>query len=582
MADLIIRNGTIVDGTGAERSRGDVEVTDGVITAVGPSLDSSATRVIDAEGLLVTPGWVDIHTHFDGQVTWDPIVAPSSWHGVTTIGMGNCGVGFAPASPDRHEWLISLLEGVEDIPGTALAEGLTWDWETFPQYLDSLAAKPHTVDLGAHVPHSALRTYVMGERGADPLEVPTEGDLARMAAMLREALDAGAIGFATSRTEVHKTSAGAPIPTLRSGAAELLTLADAMRESGTGVIQLISDLYQTPDDSVADAELELLAEVVRHSSRPLSFTMQQAYHSPDRWRYQMAWVDRMVAEGHDVKAQVAPRPIGVLLGLTATANPFVLCTSWGELAFTPMDERVAALRDPERRRRVLEEHAALASTLPDGLLQQIVCRFDVMFRLTDPVDYELDASRSLGAEAQRGGVSAAELVYDTLLEEDGRRLLYLPLFNFAHGNFDDIESMITSPNIVFGLSDAGAHCGTICDGSMPTSALTVWARDRSGGEPLPLELMVHQSTQRTAAHVGWLDRGVIAPGYVADLNVIDFDALGCAPPRIVADLPAGGRRLVQDAHGYRFTIKSGSVTFEDGEHSGELPGELLRGTRARP
>jgi N-acyl-D-aspartate/D-glutamate deacylase len=582
MADLIIRNGTIVDGTGAERSRGDVEVTDGVITAVGPSLDSSATRVIDAEGLLVTPGWVDIHTHFDGQVTWDPIVAPSSWHGVTTIGMGNCGVGFAPASPDRHDWLISLLEGVEDIPGTALAEGLTWDWETFPQYLDSLAAKPHTVDVGAHVPHSALRTYVMGERGADPLEVPTEGDLVRMAAMLREALDAGAIGFATSRTEVHKTSAGAPIPTLRSEAAELLTLADAMRESGTGVIQLISDLYQTPDDAVADAELDLLAEVVRHSSRPLSFTMQQAYHSPDRWRYQMAWVDRMVAEGHDVKAQVAPRPIGVLLGLTATANPFVLCTSWGELAFTPMDERVAALRDPERRRRVLEEHDALASTLPDGLLQQIVCRFDVMFRLTDPVDYELDASRSLGAEAQRRGVSAAELVYDTLLEEDGRRLLYLPLFNFAHGNFDDIESMITSPNIVFGLSDAGAHCGTICDGSMPTSALTVWARDRRGGEPLPLELMVHQSTQRTAAHVGWLDRGVIAPGYVADLNVIDFDALGCAPPRIVADLPAGGRRLVQDAHGYRFTIKSGAVTFEDSEHTGELPGELLRGTRARP
>jgi N-acyl-D-aspartate/D-glutamate deacylase len=582
MADLIIRNGTIVDGTGAPRSHGDVEITDGVITAVGPSLDSSAGREIDADGLLVTPGWVDIHTHFDGQVTWDPIVAPSSWHGVTTIGMGNCGVGFAPASPDRHEWLISLLEGVEDIPGSALAEGLTWDWETFPQYLDSLAAKPHTVDIGAHVPHSALRTYVMGERGADPLEVPTEGDLARMATMLREALDAGAIGFATSRTEVHKTSAGAPIPTLRSGAAELLTLADAMRESGTGVIQLISDLYQTPDDSIADAELELLGEVVRHSARPLSFTMQQAYHSPDRWRYQMAWVDRMVAEGHDVKAQVAPRPIGVLLGLTATANPFVLCQSWGELAFTPMDERVAALRDPERRRRVLEEHAALASTLPDGLLQQIVCRFDVMFRLTDPVDYQLDASRSLGADAQRLGARAAELVYDTLLEEEGRRLLYLPLFNFAHGNFDDIESMITSPNIVFGLSDAGAHCGTICDGSMPTSALTVWSRDRRGGEPISLERMVHQSTQRTASHVGWMDRGVIAQGYVADLNVIDLEALGCAPPRIVADLPAGGRRLVQDAHGYRFTIKSGAVTFEDGEHTGELPGELLRGTRPRP
>jgi N-acyl-D-aspartate/D-glutamate deacylase len=390
------------------------------------------------------------------------------------------------------------------------------------------------------------------------------------------------MGFATSRTEVHKTSTGAPIPTLRSGAPELLAMAGALRDAGTGVIQLISDLYQTPDDDVAEAELTLLAEVVRRSRRPFSFTMQQAYHSPDRWRQQMAWVDRMVADGHDVKAQVAPRPIGVLLGLTVTANPFVLCQSWGELAFHPLDERVASLRDPERKRRVLEEHAALVDVLPDGILQQIVCRFDVMFSLSDPVDYELDASRSLAAEAQRAGTDAASLVYDTLLADDGRQLLYLPLFNFAHGDFDDIEAMITSPNIVFGLSDAGAHCGAICDGSMPTSALTVWSRDRRGGATLPLEQMVHQSTQRTASHVGWLDRGVIAPGYRADLNVIDFERLGCAPPRVVADLPAGGRRLVQDARGYRHTIKSGIVTFSHGEHTGELPGELIRGTRSAP
>ena len=579
--DLVIRNATIVDGTGAPPAAGDVAISGDRIVDIGDDVGGGA-REIDANGLLVTPGWVDIHTHFDGQVTWDPIVAPSSWHGVTTIGMGNCGVGFAPAAPDRHAWLISLLEGVVDIPGTALAEGLTWDWETFPEYLDSLAAKPHTVDVGAHVPHSALRTYVMGERGGDPLLAPSEAELDRMAALLREALDAGAIGFATSRTEVHKTSAGDPIPTLHAGSAELLTFARALREAGTGVVQLISDLYQTPDDSFADGELDLLAEFVATSGRPLSFTMQQAYHSPERWRYQMAWVDRMVAAGHDVKAQVAPRPIGVLLGLAATANPFVLCQSWGELAFTPMDERLAALRDPERKRRILEEHAQLASVLPEGILQQIVCRFDVMFRLTDPVDYELDADRSLAAEAKRLGVEPAELVYDSLVAGDGSQLLYLPLFNFAHGNFDDIHDMITSPNIVFGLSDAGAHCGAICDASMPTSALTVWARDRSGGEKVPIERIVHNSTQRTAAHVGWLDRGVVAPGYLADLNVIDFDALACRPPRLVHDLPAGGRRLVQEAEGYRFTIKSGQVTFEDGEHTGALPGALVRGTRSGP
>jgi N-acyl-D-aspartate/D-glutamate deacylase len=403
-----------------------------------------------------------------------------------------------------------------------------------------------------------------------------------MSDLLAESLEAGALGFATSRTEVHRTSGGDPIPTLRATATELLALASTMRRVGAGVVQLISDLYQTPDDAVADAELELLARFVETSGRPLSFTMQQAYHSPERWRHQMAWVDRMVAAGHDVKAQVAPRPIGVLLGLSATANPFVLCQSWGELAFTPMPERLVALRDPERKRRVLAEHAEMAAGLTEGILQQIVCRFDVMFRLDDPVDYELDSSRSLAAEAARAGVEPASFVYDALVAGDGTQLLYLPLFNFAHGNFDDIEAMITSPNVVFGLSDAGAHCGAICDASMPTSALTVWARDRRGGERLPIERIVHHSTQRTAAHVGWLDRGVIAPGYLADLNVIDLDALACRMPHVVHDLPAGGRRLVQEARGYRYTIKSGQVTFEDGEHTGALPGTLVRGTRPSP
>lgn len=583
MAELIIRNGTVVDGTGAGPFLGDVEVADGVITAVGPAGSAgTAAREIDAEGALVTPGFVDIHTHFDGQATWDPVLAPSSLHGVTTIAMGNCGVGFAPAAPDRHDWLIGLLEGVEDIPGTALAEGLTWDWETFPEYLDSLAATGHALDMGVHVPHAALRTYVMGERGAVHTESPTQDELARMADLVTEAIGAGAIGFATSRTEVHRTAAGENIGTLSATELELLTIAHAMRVAGAGVVQLISDLYQTPDDLQAQRELDLLERFVRTSGRPLSFTMQQAYHSPERWRHQMSWVDKMVHAGFDVKAQVAPRPIGVLIGLTATANPFLFCASYGEVSGLPVAERVVALAAPERRRRILDEHAAMAATLSPGLFQQIMCGFDVLFRLADPVDYDLHADRSVAAEARRAGVEPIDMVYDLLLERGGEQLLYLPLFNFAHGNFDDIHAMITSPNVLFGLSDAGAHCGAICDASMTTSSLTVWSRDRAGVDGVPVEAIVHGHTQRNARHVGWLDRGVVAPGYVADLNVIDLERLACHPPTIVHDLPAGGRRLMQTAAGYRFTIKSGAVTFQDGEHTGELPGALLRGGRRPP
>lgn len=579
MADLIIRNGTIIDGTGAPGVRGDVEVTDGVVTAVG-DVEGTATRELDAEGALVTPGFIDIHTHFDGQATWDPVMAPSSLHGVTTVAMGNCGVGFAPAAPDRHDWLISLLEGVEDIPGTALAEGLTWDWQTFPEYLDSLEAKPHTVDVAAHLPHAALRTYVMGERGADHTEAPTDAELDEMARQVREAIAAGAMGFATSRTEIHRTSAGQNIGTLTADERELLSIARAMAEAGGGVTQLISDLYQTPDDEVAQRELDLLEAFVRTSGRPLSFTMQQAYHSPDRWRFQMDWVDRMVDDGLDVKAQVASRPIGVLLGLQTSANPFAFCASMGELGIFDLPDRVAALRDPERKRRILAEHAELAATLEPGIIQQIMCGFDVIFRLTDPVDYELDSDWCVAAEARAQGREPADLIYDLLLERDGTQLLYLPLFNFAHGSFDDIHEMITAPNTLFGLSDAGAHCGAICDASMTTSSLAVWSRDRRRGERIPVERIVHGHTQRNAQHMGWMDRGVIAPGYLADLNVIDLDQLACHPPQIIHDLPAGGRRLMQTAAGYRATVKSGTVTFVDGEHTGELPGGLLRGARA--
>jgi N-acyl-D-amino-acid deacylase len=580
MAELVIRNATVIDGTGAPGRPADVAVDGDRIVEVG-EVTARGRREIDAEGLLVTPGFVDIHTHFDGQATWDPVLASSSWHGVTSIAMGNCGVGFAPARPDHHDFLISLLEGVEDIPGTALAEGLTWEWETFPQYLDALERTPHTVDLAAHIPHAALRAYVMGERGADHLEAPTEAELTRMADLVSEAMAAGALGFATSRTEAHRTSAGQNIGTLKADAAELLALVEAMGASGRGVVQLISDAYQTVDDEFAAAELDLIEAMARTGDRPLSFTVQQALHSPDRWRDLMGRVDTWVAQGLDVKGQVALRPIGVLLGLEATVNPFLVCPSFREIAKLELAERVAALRDPERKARILDEHRAFAAgsggSGATGFFRQIATSFDLIFKLDDPVDYQLDAADALGAQAARLGAEPASVVYDALLELDGKRLLYLPLFNFAKRDFTDLAEMVSQPNALFGLSDAGAHCGAIIDASATTSSLTTWARDRRDGPPMSLEWLVHGHTQRNARHVGWHDRGVIAPGYRADLNVIDFDALACAHPEIVRDLPAGGRRLVQRASGYRSTIKSGVVTFDDGEHTGALPGRLLRG-----
>jgi N-acyl-D-amino-acid deacylase len=581
MPDLVIRGGTVVDGTGASPFVADVAVDGGRIVDVG-RVDTNGARVIDAGGLLVTPGFVDIHTHYDGQATWDSVLAPSSWHGVTTVAMGNCGVGFAPARPDRHDWLIGLLEGVEDIPGTALAEGLPWDWQSFPEYLDSLERLPHALDLAVHVPHAALRTYVMGERGADHTAPPSDDELSDMARLVAEAIDAGAIGFATSRTEVHRTKDGTNIGTLTASERELLALADVLGAKGSGVIQLISDCYQTVDDAFANREVDLIESMARTSGRPISFTVQQAFASPDRWRHLFGRVADLAAAGVPIKAQVATRPIGVLLGLEATANPFIACPSYADIASEPIERRVVLMKDPDRRARILGEHANLVAGLPSGLFRDIVGAFDVAFILSDPVDYRLDAGTSIAALAAASNRDAASYAYDALLARDGHQLLYLALFNFARHDLHDVRAMITSPHALYGLSDAGAHCGAICDASVTTSTLVMWNRDLRDGTPIPLEHLVHGYTQRNARHVGWHDRGVVAPGYLADLNVIDYDALGCAPPELVHDLPAGGRRLVQRAHGYRYTIKSGVVTFEDGEATGELPGQLVRGERPAP
>jgi N-acyl-D-aspartate/D-glutamate deacylase len=579
--DLVIRNGIVVDGTGAPARRADIAIQGERIVAVGDDI-GKGHRELDADGLLVTPGFIDPHTHYDGQATWDPLLAPSSHHGVTTVAMGNCGVGFAPVAPDRHDWLIAMMEGVEDIPGTALHEGLRWDWGSFPEYLDALERQPRTIDVGTHLPHAALRAFVMGERGADPNEHPDDGELTQMARLLEQGLEAGALGVSTSRTERHRTSTGENLGTLRAREPELLALASVLSATGKGVFQFLSDSYRTTNDAFAASEFALIAEFARVSRRPVSYTVQQDLEAPDRWRDLMTLAGTLQAEGLDVKAQVAPRPIGVLLGLEASANVFTPTRAYGRIAGLPLAERIAALKDPERRQRILDGHATLTSG-PDAFAgHSFFGRFDDMYVLEDPPNYDLDRSRSLGATARRLGIDPREYAYDVQLNRDGRQLIYAPLFNFAAGNLDVVHEMISSPVAMFGLSDAGAHCGQICDGSMTTSFMTLWARDRMDRDGLPIESVVHQMTQRPASHFGWLDRGVVRPGLLADLNVIDLENLECSPPEIATDLPAGGRRLLQTARGYRWTVKRGSVTFEDGTPTGSLPGSLIRGAQADP
>lgn len=580
--DLVVRNGTLADGTGGPLRHADVAIDGHRIVEVGDHL-GPGRRELDADGLLVTPGFIDPHTHYDGQATWDTVLAPSAYHGVTSVVMGNCGVGFAPVAPDRHDWLIEMMEGVEDIPGTALHEGLRWDWTSFPQFLDALDRQPHTIDIGAHVPHAALRAFVMGDRGADPAEHPGEGELEEMARLLEEGLEAGAVGISTSRTERHRTSRGQNLGTLKAREPELMCLASVLARRGQGVFQLLSDSYRTTDDGFARSELDLVAAFARTSRRPVSYTVQQDIEAPERWRELMDQAASLVAEGLDVKAQVAPRPIGVLLGLEASVNVFTPCRAYAGIARLPIEDRLAALADPDLRRRIIDGHAELTSG-PDAFAGlAFFARFEDMYVLDDPVDYDLDPDHSLAASARRAGVDPREYAYDVQLQRDGNQLIYIPLFNFAHRTLDDVHEMITSPVALFGLSDAGAHCRQICDGSMTTTYLSLWARDRRDRDDgLAVESVVHQITERPAAHFGWLDRGVVAPGFLADLNVIDFDALGCAPPEVVADLPAGGSRLLQAASGYRWTVKRGVVTFEDGSHTGETPGVLVRGTQPRP
>ena len=564
--ELVIRGGTVVDGTGAAPREADVAVDGGRITAIG-QVSEHGEREIDARGRLVTPGWVDIHTHYDGQVTWDPTLSPSCWHGVTTVVMGNCGVGFAPVAPDRHEWLVALMEGVEDIPGTALHEGIKWEWESIPQYLDAIEGHSLGMDVAAQVPHSALRGYVMGDRGADHTEVPTPDEIRAMGRLAREAIAAGALGFTTSRTINHKSVDGRHTPSLTATYAELVGIATEIGYGGRGVMQAVADFVDV------DAEFALLLGMVKASHRPLSISTLQNDARPDGWRRLLELISNAVDEGHPVRAQVAPRAVGVLMGLQSTTNPFARTAAYQSIAALPLAEKIARWRDPAFRATVLEQVAGGEGAFALG--------FDRLFQLGDPPNYEPAPGTSVADRAARQGQTAAELAYELMLERDGHELLYVPFQNFIGGNLDLVREMLTHPYTVPGLGDAGAHCGLLSDGNFPTFLLQHWGRDRAYGT-LPVEFLVKRQTKDTAELVGLRDRGVLAPGYKADLNVIDFDALQVEAPELIYDLPASGKRLMQKASGYDHTIVNGVVTVSHGEHTGALPGALVRGAQPAP
>ena len=577
--DLVIRGGELADGDGGPLRRADVAVDSGRIVAVG-RVPGRGREEIDARGKLVTPGFVDIHTHYDGQAIWDSHLHPSSWHGVTTAVMGNCGVGFAPVQARHRQRLVELMEGVEDIPGTALHEGLSWAWDSFPSYLDALAARPRDMDIAAQLPHGALRVEVMGERGAR-LEAASADDLQRMRAIATEAMRAGAIGFSSSRSVNHRSIKGEPTPSLRASEAELRAIALGLRDAGSGVLQFISD-FNIPS---LEVEFAMLARLVRDSGRPLSFSLGQRHSAPGHWRQLLGLTEAANAQGLAITAQVAPRPIGVLLGLQGSLNPFSACPGYRAIAALPLAQRLALLHQPGLRQQLLAELQQLGTQRDrtgDPARDPLLPRFDAFNRVYafgDPPDYEPPAEQSVAAIAARQGVTPAEAAYDLLLGDAGRAFLFAPFANYADGNLDACHDMLAHPHSVPGLGDGGAHVSIISDGSFPTYLLTHWGRDRAKGR-FDIGWLVRRQTRDTARTVGLLDRGRLAPGYKADLNVIDWSRLKLQVPVMADDLPAGGRRLLQRARGYEATIVSGVVVSREGQATGALPGVLVRGPQA--
>ena len=569
--ELVITGGTVIDGTGAAARAADVVIDDGRITAVvEPGTAPPADRTMDATGLLVTPGFVDIHTHFDGQATWDEELAPSSWHGVTTVVTGNCGVGFAPVAPDKHDWLIGLMEGVEDIPGSALAEGLTWGWESFPEYLDVLAEKRWTVDLGTQIAHGPVRAYVMGERGARN-EPATPDEIAEMKRIVREAIDAGALGFSMSRTIAHVAIDGEPVPGTFAAEDEVFGICRALGEAGKGIVELAPMGAAGEDITNPAKEVDWMRRLSAETGRPVTFALIQVDAAPDLWRELMETSREAAEEGADLWPQVAGRATGLLSGLRTTYCLFDVVPAFAALKFPRVPDLLERLHDPAVRAEILgwQPDEETAKRLDDAYAKTFV--------LGDPPDYEPDYARSLAGMSDATGKSPMEIAYDHMLSGGGEGLLYIPILNYSYGNLDQAREMLLHPRSAVGLSDGGAHCGVICDASIPTFMLTHWTRDRTRGETLPLEFVIRKQTHDTARLYGLTDRGTLEPGMLADVNLIDYDALQLLPPEVAQDLPAGGTRLVQRATGYVATIKSGVVTFAHGEQTGERPGRLVRG-----
>ena len=561
--DLVVRGGTVLDGTGSAEQTADVAVRDGVIAEVG-RVSGRGKHEVDADGALVTPGFVDIHTHYDGQATWANRMSPSSHHGVTTVVMGNCGVGFAPVRPTDHDLLIELMEGVEDIPGVALHEGLPWSWESFPDYMDYLSQREFDMDIGAQIPHAALRVYVMGQRGADR-EPATADDIAMMQKLTEEAMRAGALGFTSSRTLNHRSSKGAPTPSLQAEVDELMGFASALKATGRGVFEMISDFDDFED------EFSILRGMVEHSGRPMSISLAQGLN-PNGWRKILNRITEATNAGHKMRGQVAPRAIGVLSGVTTSLSPFTSRPSFNEVAKLPLAEKLAALRDPARRERILAEEAGPGFqrlfNLMDGGKK--------LWIMTDPPNYEPDPVDSVAAEAERRGQDVWAYVYDQMVAGEGKTIFYTPFANYTDNNLDCCRDMILDDNTVMGLGDGGAHVGTICDASFITSLMTHWGRDRTRGERIDLATLVKNQTHDTARAVELTDRGTLEPGMRADINVIDYQNLQVRAPEIVHDLPAGGARLQQRADGYLSTIVAGQQTYVNGEATDALPGRLIR------
>lgn len=571
MHDMVIRGGTIVDGTGAARFTGDIAIDNGLISQVG-KVSGSGKEEIDATGMIVAPGWVDVHTHYDGQATWDQEMAPSSWHGVTTVVMGNCGVGFAPAKPDRHEWLISLMEGVEDIPGTALSEGMSWNWETFPEYLDELERMPRTVDIGTHVPHGAVRAYVLGDR-EKPGAIPTAEDIAEMSRIVEEGVRAGALGFSTSRTVLHRSIDGELVPGTTATAEELIEIGRGMGRVGYGVFEMASDLMREWD------EFGWMGKLSRETGLPVTFAALQSIAKEQPLDEQIA---RMRAEndnGANIVAQIALRGNGIIMAWQGTVHPFRLRPSWQAIAELPWSEQKAKLLDPAFKAQLLSEEDDY-SEVPEeirGVLAVVAGGWTMQFEMDEDFDYEPQQDASIATRSAAKGVTPAEYAYDMLCANDGTGFIYLPLLNYADGNLDFLEALQESDDTVNSLSDGGAHCGTICDAASPTFMLQHWVRDRKRGKRISLENAIKRQCRDTAVLYGLEDRGVLAPGYLADLNIIDLDKIKLGKPWLAFDLPAGGKRLLQKADGYVCTIKSGQMTFKNGKCLGVYPGGLIRG-----